>query len=340
MKAYRMNRGYMFAFLLMFSQSVIGQTDSTSLRAQAKNYMQQGDYPNATLVLKKALTQSPGDADLQNDLLFNYYLAADYSHAVEYGKELTDKQGADIRSFQLLGMTYRAIEELKECERLYRNGIKSFPNSGVLYNEYGELLLNQKKPRDAIQQWEKGIQVDPNYSGNYYNATKFYNASADKIWALIYGEIFVNIESYSRRTPEIKDVLLDAYKKYYVHEGELKAPNPNNAFEQSFAGLLNKHAAVVGTGVTASSLTMLRTKILLDWFEKEPVKYPFRLFDYQRQLLKDGLFDAYNQWIFGAAQDLPAFQRWTQANQAAYDSFLAFQKGRIFKVPPGQQYRF
>lgn len=334
-----MKRFWILLPLLGFAMAIKAQTDVKTLQQKGKDFMQQGDYPNATLVLKKALEQEPGNIDLQNDLLFNYYLSQDYGKAMELGKKLVSEPGADIRSYQLLGLTYRNIEEIKECERLYRAGIKAYPNSGVLYNEYGELLWSKKKLEEAIDQWEKGIAADPNYSGNYYNAAKYYYVSSDKVWALIYGEIFLNLESYSRRTPEIKELLLEAYKKYYTNLTSLKQPDPKNDFEQAFTQVLNKHASVVSTGVTTASLTMLRTRFLLDWFKHDQGIYPFRLFDYQRQLTKAGYFDAYNQWIFGAAQNLPDFQQWTQQNQQAYDGFINFQKGRVFKIPPGQNYR-
>ena len=326
--------------LLSTTYGYAQEEDVKTLQQHARQYMQSGDYSNATLVLTRALEKEPGNMELKNDLLFNYYLGRDFGKAMELGKQLTEKQDPDIRSFQLLGMTYKAIEEIKECEKLYKAGIKLFPNSGVLFNDYGELQWNRKKLEDAIDLWEKGISADPNYSGNYYNAARYYYVSTDKIWALIYGEIFVNLESYSRRTPEIKQLLLDAYKKYFTNMNGLKAPDKGNGFEVEFSNLLNKHASAVNAGVNTASLTMLRSKFILDWYQKDSARYPFRLFEYQRQLLREGFFEAYNQWIFGAAQDLPAFQEWTQQNHASYDSFIRFQKGRVFKMPGGQQYRF
>jgi hypothetical protein len=56
-------------------------------------------------------------------------------------------------------------------------------------------------------------------------------------------------------------------------------------------------------------------------------------------LLKDGLFDAYNEWIFGAASNLPAFQTWTNTHSDDYSRFINFQKGRVFKLPEGQYYQ-
>jgi hypothetical protein len=56
-------------------------------------------------------------------------------------------------------------------------------------------------------------------------------------------------------------------------------------------------------------------------------------------LLKEGLFDAYNEWIFGAVENLPAFQTWSNAHSDEYSRFTNFQKGRIFKLPEGQYYQ-
>ncbi len=58
-----------------------------------------------------------------------------------------------------------------------------------------------------------------------------------------------------------------------------------------------------------------------------------------RQLLQEGTFEAYNQWLFGSVQNLAAYQNWTLAHPDENDAFVKFQRGRIFKVPAGQYYR-
>jgi hypothetical protein len=51
------------------------------------------------------------------------------------------------------------------------------------------------------------------------------------------------------------------------------------------------------------------------------------------------MFDAYNQWIFGAAKDLSAFQSWTSLHAEEYNEFDRFQKNRVFKLPSNQNYQ-
>src|SRR5579863_189588 len=308
-----------------------------SLHRIARQFMRTGDYPNAIIVLTNALKKDPSNIELEKDLTFSYYLQRNYSAAIESGRKLIERNDADEQCYQILGMAYKAIDEKKQADKMYKQGIKKFPSSGELYNEYGEMLWVEKDA-EAIKFWEKGIEVDPNYSSNYYNASRFYYYTYDKVWSLIYGEIFINMESYSKRTPEIKSLLVDGYKKLFT---DLKSPKSvsKNPFENAFLAVMTDQSPSVALGVTPESLNILRSKFILEWFVKYADKYPFRLFEYQRQLLKEGLFDAYDQWAFGAASGLAAFQMWTAQHTDDYNRFIYFQKGRVFKIPAGQNYR-
>jgi hypothetical protein len=181
--------------------------------------------------------------------------------------------------------------------------------------------------------------VAPSYSGNYYNAAKYYYFTRDKAWSLIYGEMFVNMESYSRRTVEIKDLLVEGYKKLFTDADIMKNQDTKNDFAVAFLTAMGKQAETAQKGITAETLTMIRTRFILDWFEKTAAKFPFKLFDYQRQLLKEGNFNAYNQWLFGSAQNLAAFETWTNTHSAEYKQFTTAQGNRLFKSGTGQYYQ-
>ena len=68
-------------------------------------------------------------------------------------------------------------------------------------------------------------------------------------------------------------------------------------------------------------------------------KFPFKLFDFQQQLLKEGMFEAYNQWLFGEVENLAAYDSWTKTHTEQYTAFENFQKNRVFKMPSGQYYQ-
>jgi tetratricopeptide (TPR) repeat protein len=330
--------------LFMLSVSVVAvfaQTeDAKTLHETAKGFMRSGDFDNAIIVLTRALQQDKKSLELQKDLVMSYYLKRDYVKALEGVKSLVDRDDADVVVYQLAGNVYKALEEAKECEKAYKKGLKKFPKSGALYSEYGELLWSTKD-YSAISQWEKGIQLDPSYSGNYYNAALYYFYTKDKVWSLIYGEIFVNMESLSQRGIAMKQQLLRSYKEKLFAEADLMKGEEKNKseFAKAFLQTMSKQSSVANKGITVETLTMIRTRFILDWYQTNAPKFPLRLFDYQQQLLKEGLFDAYNQWLFGAVENLAAYDNWSKAHADQYEAFSAFQRNRIFKMPTGQYYQ-
>jgi tetratricopeptide (TPR) repeat protein len=314
------------------------EQDAATLQQTAKSFVKQGDYSNAILVLNRALQQEPGNTEMLQDLAFAKYLQKDFTGALEILKPMLDRKDADVQNFQLAGMVHVANDDTKEAEKLYKKGIRRFPASGVLYNEYGQMLWSGQD-YDAIKQWEKGIEMDPNYSGNYYNAAKYHYFTTDKAWSIIYGEIFVNMESYTRRSIEVKNLLLNSYKKLFSDTDILKGQNLKNEFTAAYLNTMARQSSVASSGITPESLTMIRTRFVLDWDEKSASRFPFRLFEYHRQLLKEGMFDAYNQWLFGPVQNLTAYQNWANTHAEVHKDFTNFHKGRVFKMPAGQSYQ-
>ncbi len=320
------------------SLSVIAQQeDAEKLHENAKAFMRKGDYANASLILARASQQAPKDIGIAKDLAYNYYLQNENNKALSVLKPFLEDDEADDQTYQLAGTVFQALGQVSDAEKLYKKAIKEFPSSGSLYNSYGEMLLADHDPA-AIKQWEKGIEMDPSYGDNYYNACKFYYYTKEKVWCLIYGEIFVNIESFTARTAEIKDILLDGYKKLFADANLLNNPKIKNPFEIAFLTCMNKQNNVVLHGINPETLTMIRTRFILDWDKDYADKFPFKLFQLQEQLLEDGLFSAYNQWIFGASQNLAAYQNWTNTHSEESEAFNKFQRGRIFRIPSSQYY--
>lgn len=326
---------------LSFSLAASAQPEEVKkMHETAKAFMRTGDFDNAIIVLTRALQKDSKNLELQKDLVMSYYLKRDYSKAMEGAKELISRDDADVVSFQIAGNVYKALEEVKDCDKMYKKALKKFPKSGPLYSEYGELLWSAKDML-AIRQWEEGIKNDPGYSGNYYNAALFYFYTKDKVWSLIYGEIFVNMESLSERGASMKGLLLQGYKeKLFADADILKGEEKNKSeFAKAFLQGIGKQSSLINNGINTETLTMIRSRFILDWYETNAIKYPFKLFDFQRQLLQEGMFDAYNQWLFGTSENLAAYDNWTKAHAEEYEGFSKFQKSRIFKMPAGQYYQ-
>lgn len=336
MKKYLLSFAVCFCSAVCFAQP----EDPKVLHETAKTFMRTGDFDNAIIVLTRALQKDPKNLEMNKDLVMSYLFKRDYVRALEGVKTLVDRDDADVQTFQIAGNVYKSLEEVKECDKMYKKALKKFPKSGPLYSEYGELLWGLKD-FSAINQWEAGIKIDPGYSGNYYNAALYYFYAKDKVWSLLYGEIFVNMESLGERGAAMKQLLLQGYKEKLFADADLMKGEENNKsdFAKTFLQGMGKQASIANKGITTETLTMIRTRFILDWYANNATKFPFRLFDYQRQLLTDGMFDAYNQWLFGPSENLAAYENWTKTHVDEYNGFSAFQRSRVFKMPAGQYYQ-
>lgn len=324
-----------FFSLLSLSVSILVFAQDSPLET-ARTFMRSGDFDNAILVLNNALKQDANNLDLKKDLVLAYTYKRDFAKALEVVKPMIEENDADEQTYQVAGNVYRALALYKDGEKMFKKALKKIPNSGPLYNEYGEMLWDNKD-YSAITQWEKGIEVSPSYAGNYYNAASYYYFTKDKIWTLIYGEIFINMESLTERSTEVKKMLLDTYKQKLFTDVDSKDKKKTD-FEKAVAETYDKQSSLTAKGITIESLNMIRTRFILDWYAGYAKKFPFRLFDYQQQLIRGGMFEAYDQWLFGPVDNLASFDRWTKTNSEAYAKFTTFQKGRVFKMPQGQHY--
>ncbi len=327
-------------FLILIAvccQTILFAQDAKQLHDNARDFMHKGDYANAILILNRALGKQPGNIEIVKDLGLNYYYSKDYNKCIEVLKRLFDRNDVDDQIFQIAGDAYWALEDAKGAEETYRKGIKKLPRSGPLYNELGKVLWT-KSDFTAIKEWEKGIENDPGFAGNYYNASKYYYFTLDKVWSLLYGEIFINIDPKSAYAPEIKNILLEGYKKLFADANIEKNNKDKSPFTLAYLKIMNKQSPLLTTGINIETLSILRTRFILEWDADYATKFPYKLFQIHKQYIQEGIFEAYNQWVFATEQNMPAYQKWITAHPKEYAALNRFLQDRIFKVPAGQYY--
>jgi tetratricopeptide (TPR) repeat protein len=328
-------------FILMVAfvcGSSLRAQDAARLHEMGKNYLIDGDYTNAETLLLRAHQMDTNSVSIIKDLTLCYYFEKDYRTGLKIIQPLFDKDSADDQCYQIAGNLYKSLKQLPACEALFQKGLQKFPDNGALYNEMGELLNEQKRP-EAIDFWEKGIRLDPGYSKNYYNAANHYHSTGNFLWCMLYSEIFANMEPLSKRSPEVKDHILEGYKKIYAAYQAGEPEKDKNKFINRIQSNLYKNKNVLSHKINASTLTMLRTRFILDWYQDKSDKFPFFLFEYHQELLREGLFEAYNQWLLGASENLIAFQNWSQLHNQEYAALISKIRQQQFRIPKGQYYQ-
>lgn len=332
----------LLSVLLVTAAGVTAQEQQTAqlLQETARTLVQKGDYDNAIVILERAKQQEPNNSGILKDLCFAAYLKRDFAKAVETGKELVEKPDADAQAFQLLGMAYKAIASYKECGKLYRTALRKFPNSGVIYNEYAETFALENEMEEAITQWEKGIESDPGYSSNYYNAAMYYVRKSNWLRAALYAELFLNLESYSTRTEEIKGQLYSSWTNLLApgKMQQLKEQKTTTAFEKEVLEVLGKAAKQPAAAISITDIVSVRTRFAVEWVAVNQKKYPFTLFSHQQYLLSQGLFEAYTYWLMAPSIGAEVYQAWQQQHPKEAAGYTAFQQSRVFKLPAGEYY--
>jgi Tfp pilus assembly protein PilF len=340
---------FLLPSLFLFCQSLSAQINPTNtaegkdLYNKARMYLQKADYANSIMVYNQAINIEPDNLLLRRELAHAYYMQGDMAKGEKMISPLIKNKEADEETFQVACRIFRAMKKLDEAKSAINTGIEKFPEAGALYAEKGELYTQEKKFALASEVWEKGVEKAPQYHINYYNLAKVYFFTKKYIWAIIYGETFVNMESFSSKTEELKRILFESYKFLIADlsntalDGKVnRFENPKN-FEEACLKIFDNIRGVVTGGINAENLTQLRIRFLIDWNKNFAKVYPFELVDHQQKLLLSGNFECYNQWLFGKLDNEIFFKQWTQkfaSNMNIFDRYIRSNK----LIPKNNQY--
>lgn len=314
--------------------------DVRRMQESARSYLSHGDYANAIMLYSQAIRQAPSEVSLRRDLAYTYLLSGDTKKAKEIIDPVVSSGVADEQTYQVASAVENALGNTGKAKRLLNEGIGKYSNSGLLYNSKGNILSADKNTKDALEAYSAGIKADPAYPMNYYNASKIYYQNEDAVWALLYGEIYVNLDPVSPRATEIKKMMIDAYRKLFSpgkdealpdFKTSSKGESRTKGFADIFKKLMLQGAPAISEGLNTETLIMLRTRFMLAYAKDYSINYPFTLFSYQDKMLHDGVYDAYNQWLFGAVDNSQEFSLWIKMNGKEYNAYENWRKTNLLQ---------
>lgn len=319
--------------------------EAEQLYQTARNYLNNGNFAQAIAAYQQAIQLAPGKVVLYRDMAQALLLSGNTEQAEKVINSILEKGRGDEGTYQIAASIQGAYRKPKAAERLLNEGLKKFPNSGLLYHELGLLNEGQKWPAEALKNWLKGIAADPAYRVNYYEAARSYMATSEFVWAIIYGEIFINLERVTPRANETRKMLVNAYKRLYQRPDPRNLPEfgktkkeKNTDFISAVQQGLLQQAAVMTDGVNVENLIMARVRFLNQWQQSYARRYPFALFNYWDDLLRKGFFDAYNQWLFAPVINAAEYNSWKTFHPDIMPAFEAYQQASPYMPQPRQAY--
>ncbi|TVR40707.1 MAG: hypothetical protein EA392_03210 [Cryomorphaceae bacterium] len=351
-----------FAILVCFllvAEGSIAQSQremhADSLARMAIALMEEGEPVRAIELLEDA-------KKLFNKWLYDYeiglayYIMEDYARAEKILKKVQRRDGSDPLQYKMLGNTYSLMGNRDKARKTYHKGLKKFPNAGSLYLELGVVEKLDANFEQALYYWEQGIAADPLHASNYYWAAKFFDGTQERIWALLYGEIFLNLEFNTPRVNEISALLFEVYNDVHENKGDtaqtlhltqkgftinvsledLKNLKKSSAEEMAklfrlpFEGVVSLSMAIGSIhynddgSIDLEGIHQLRTAFIEHWMLGEDNKqetYPFVLFPFHARMMEQGLFQYYNYFLFRAG-DPEAFEAFKNDNEAGFFRFF------------------
>lgn len=192
-----------------------------------------------------------------------------------------------------------------------------------------------------FKQMEQDALKDYSRPESYERLATAFGTSTEKVWAVVYGEVFCNLSPDADHRHEIGSLVYQSFEKSLSSSGgKLSVNLTENAqaaqgqmpFESQFEFAFLMAAAPLGNGLTPLSvqkLTQIRKNQLSLWNQK---KLPSNeLMRWQQSIIAAGNFDAYNYWLFQSAR-ADEFNQWTMEHQAQYQAWLAWLEKNKFTI--------
>ena len=314
------------------------------LYKQARDYHSQGNLREAIVRYQQAIQIAPDIVLLHRELAQAYYLAQGYDEAIATLEPIIKQNMADAETYKVMAQCLVAKRENKKAKKLLRDAITALPDAGTLYHQMGLVYEQDNEMVYALESWLEGIEKAPGFHLNYYEAARTYMNTDKPVWAILYGEIFVNIEQHTKRAYDTRNMILNAYRMLFTSLATGHIPKFGSGskgavgFEQAVYDTYIKLSPVVSDGYTTENLTMLRTRFIMDWTLQYAQQYPYSLFSRHDHMIRNGYFDAYNQWLFGKVENPQQYDAWTRFHQDAIPALEGWMRQYPIRPNEGEFY--
>ena len=133
---------------------------------QGRRWLIDKDYKNALPVISFARELDPHNGRVLHALGATYYNLGKYNQGIYYLQE-AKKYMIDINTFYILGLSYSQLNMHKEAEEEFKRAIYLNPKFTEGYHSIGLLYFSREDYDDAIKQWDKILEIDPNFPNKY-----------------------------------------------------------------------------------------------------------------------------------------------------------------------------
>jgi tetratricopeptide (TPR) repeat protein len=111
--------------------------------------------------LDQLVAAYPDDERAHFNLGGYYFGQQDMPKAIEHYKKATELSPTYSTAFNILGYAYRQNSDYANAEQAFKKYIELIPRDPNPYDSYAELLLKMGRFDEAITQYKKALEIDP-----------------------------------------------------------------------------------------------------------------------------------------------------------------------------------
>ncbi len=327
---------------------VEAQTDADSVQIYAQRAVDMMDrnQPEAAITAwQRALTLFPDNFAFRYEYALANVMAKRYDSAIVILTPIYRNPQLLDRGFQLLGNCYDLKNDSSRSLPYYREGLQAYPKSGRLHYEMGAAALIDGNPASAVDWWAQGTRAEPAFATNYYWLARTQSGTRDRIWGVLYGEAFLNLERNTQRTREISKLVFDTWNASFMlgdttdpinfcSDSLLEKPSPKGPTAMSFPVAFEYTAATsaahltpdqgIARRLTVAQLVDVRVRMTKAWEKAGYDKlYPNDVLSWNVRYLNAARLKEYLWWVFSYG-DKREMNEYFKANEEKYDTFLAW----------------
>lgn len=342
--------------------AVLDDTDKELLKG-AVELVDNGMAQSALTDFKYLIKKYPDNYLVKFEYLLTLYVLGDYTEVTKNRDYMLKAKESSALGYQIIGNAYDMLGNRKEAERIYNDGLKRFPDSGLLYTELGNFSANAGEYNKAIEYFNQGTVVDPNFAALYYGAASLYFSFEETyVWGLMFADTYILLEPTNMvRCEQMGCAIAECFVENVEVRNEndslsvsvtlvpdrgISVDQKNGVSYLAFPGVY-EGAVTLAAGLMQiqkekpigriEELSALRKGAIEFYYSVSNNMYGNSMYvlEYQKQIIDAGLWDAYSYFIFrGTFPD--EFEEWYEENSDRFEEFVDWYNAHPFVLGDGR----
>lgn len=301
------------------------------------SYFKQMQLDSAIYYFKRSLDAAPENYVPRLNLAVAYYYNNDLEKSEEQFTKLSYHNDNDILYYKLYTNVLINLKKYDDARATIQYGIAKFPNSAELYEEYGLIYTQDGRTDSSKVLWEKGVEVNPAYQGNYTRLKLYHKGIGDYVGMAYYLEMSLNLSRDLEQFRSLNKELYEVYQKGLSHNDSgakldlleeslatiiLKRDEFHRKFQETFDAVEMNSFPKDKKRLTLDEIAKIKARFYEIWFKQgyETIK-PNPITERIKLIRNAGLLEAYGYWLMSEGNE-NELMAWATTNRDNFEKLI------------------